>query len=174
MVRGLGRLRGQRGAVAVEFALVLPLLLLLVLGGIDWGYYFFVSEIAANAAREGARAGALSRAADPCAGDSAATPPVVGAIYVAQNYMVAGSLVGSTSDARIKPFDPSCPATGAPTNGHSCCAMGTTFIPGFPDPVVKLTLRFEVRSGSMSLTGFLPSWLLPPAVIATATMRREP
>jgi Flp pilus assembly protein TadG len=49
----------ERGAAAVEFALLLPLFLTLVLGAIDWGYYFFVDLIATNAAREGARAGSV-------------------------------------------------------------------------------------------------------------------
>jgi Flp pilus assembly protein TadG len=49
----------ERGAAAVEFALVLPLLLTLVLGAIDWGWYFFVDQLVTNAAREGARAGSL-------------------------------------------------------------------------------------------------------------------
>ncbi len=50
----------ERGAAAVEFALVLPPLLLLVLGTIDWGYYFYVREVVTNAAREGARAGSIN------------------------------------------------------------------------------------------------------------------
>jgi hypothetical protein len=44
---------------AREFAIVLPLLLFIVLGGIDWGHYFMVEQIAVNAAREGARVGSL-------------------------------------------------------------------------------------------------------------------
>ena len=55
----LPRGRRGRGAAAVEFALVLPLLLALVLGVIDWGYYFFVEQVVVNAAREGARVGTL-------------------------------------------------------------------------------------------------------------------
>jgi Flp pilus assembly protein TadG len=51
--------RRSAGTAAVEFALVLPLLMLILLGGIDWGYYFFVAQVATNAAREGARAGSL-------------------------------------------------------------------------------------------------------------------
>jgi Flp pilus assembly protein TadG len=49
----------QLGAVAVEFALILPLLLTLVLGTIDWGWYFFVDQLVTDCAREGARAGTL-------------------------------------------------------------------------------------------------------------------
>ena len=49
----------QRGAAMVEFALVLVPLLLILCGTIDWGYYFFVREIVTNAAREGARTGAI-------------------------------------------------------------------------------------------------------------------
>ena len=47
----------QRGIVAVELALVLPVLLFLVLGMMDYGYYFFCALTATNAAREGSRAG---------------------------------------------------------------------------------------------------------------------
>jgi Flp pilus assembly protein TadG len=51
--------RRQRGAAAVEFALVFPLLLMLVLAAIDWGWYFFIDQLVTNAAREGARAGTV-------------------------------------------------------------------------------------------------------------------
>jgi Flp pilus assembly protein TadG len=54
--QGSGRRGSERGAAAVEFALVIPVFLMLVLGTIDFGYYFFVSEVVTNAAREGARA----------------------------------------------------------------------------------------------------------------------
>jgi Flp pilus assembly protein TadG len=56
--RGDSRAR-QRGAVAVEFALILPLFLTLVLGAIDWGWYFFIDQLVTDCAREGARAGSL-------------------------------------------------------------------------------------------------------------------
>lgn len=49
----------DRGTAVAEFALVLPVLLLLVLGCVDWGWYFFVDQIVTNAAREGARAGSV-------------------------------------------------------------------------------------------------------------------
>jgi len=57
----------QFGAAALEFALVLPLLALLVLGGLDWGHYFFTEQVVVNAAREGARAGSLQAPDDATA-----------------------------------------------------------------------------------------------------------
>ena len=47
--------RRERGAVAIEMAIVLPLLLLIIAGMIDLGRLFFVQTMVTNAAREGAR-----------------------------------------------------------------------------------------------------------------------
>ena len=47
----------ERGAVAVEFALLLPVVLLILFGTIDFGMMMYGREIVTNAAREGARAG---------------------------------------------------------------------------------------------------------------------
>ena len=51
--------RSERGAVLIEAALVLPLLLLVVLGIMDFGLLFQRYEVLTNAAREGARVGVL-------------------------------------------------------------------------------------------------------------------
>jgi Flp pilus assembly protein TadG len=53
------RARDQRGAVAVEFALIFPILVLLVLGIIEFGGGFHAWDATQNAAREGARLGAV-------------------------------------------------------------------------------------------------------------------
>ena len=50
--------RGETGQNLVEFALALPLFLVLLLGAIDFGWAFRVHMAATNAAREGARLGA--------------------------------------------------------------------------------------------------------------------
>lgn len=56
--------RGQRGAVAVEFALVLPVFAMLVFGIIQYGYYFFATQSASAAARDAARVSAVGNCAD--------------------------------------------------------------------------------------------------------------
>lgn len=50
----------ERGAAAVEFAIVLPVLLLILVGVIDWGRYFFLEHVVVNCAREAARAGSVA------------------------------------------------------------------------------------------------------------------
>ena len=49
----------RRGAAAVEFAVVLPLLMLLLLGGADFGRCFQTSISITNAARAGAEYGSM-------------------------------------------------------------------------------------------------------------------
>ena len=55
-----GRVRGEDGAAAVEFAIVAVLFFTLVFGIIDFGFAFHSWNNTANAAREGARRGAVT------------------------------------------------------------------------------------------------------------------
>jgi Flp pilus assembly protein TadG len=56
----------DRGQAIVEFALVLPVLLLIVLGVVQFGRLYSNNETIANATRAGARVAAVSRtASDP-------------------------------------------------------------------------------------------------------------
>lgn len=54
-----GRNRRERGAAAVEFALVVPLLLLLVFGIISYGYMLSFRQAMSQGAAEGARSAAV-------------------------------------------------------------------------------------------------------------------
>lgn len=49
----------RRGAAAIEFAIVLPMLMLLLLGGADFGRCFHSAMAITNAARAGAEYGAM-------------------------------------------------------------------------------------------------------------------
>ncbi len=53
------RRRGERGVELIEFALVFPLLLMVVLGIVDYGFLFQRFEVLTNATREGARVAVL-------------------------------------------------------------------------------------------------------------------
>src|SRR5207244_13051301 len=53
------RLRTCRGQSLVECALVLPLMVTVMLGIVDFGFVYFVRGSVENAAREGARYGSI-------------------------------------------------------------------------------------------------------------------
>jgi len=53
------QLHDERGAVAVEFAIIATLLLMLVFGIVQFGTTYSKYQVFLNAAREGARAGAV-------------------------------------------------------------------------------------------------------------------
>jgi Flp pilus assembly protein TadG len=79
----------QRGAAVIEFALILPILLVLLVGTIDASLALYDKAVITNASREGARAGIVAR-----------SPPLTDAQIqqIVQNYL-QGALVslGSTS-----------------------------------------------------------------------------
>jgi Flp pilus assembly protein TadG len=79
----------QRGAAVIEFALILPILLILLVGTIDASLALYDKAVITNASREGARAGIVAR-----------SPPLTDAQIqqIVQNYL-QGALVslGSTS-----------------------------------------------------------------------------
>ena len=65
----LKKLKAQKGAAAIEFAIVLPLFIVLTFGIIEFGIIMYNKAIITNASREGARFGILF--VDPCHNDTA-------------------------------------------------------------------------------------------------------
>jgi Flp pilus assembly protein TadG len=65
---GLKNRQALQGAAVIEFALILPLLLLLLIGGIDMSLALYDKAVITNASREGARAGIVAR--NPPIGDA--------------------------------------------------------------------------------------------------------
>lgn len=49
--------RSERGAVAVEFAILIPVFLLLAFGICDFGHAYYMKQLVTNASRDGARYG---------------------------------------------------------------------------------------------------------------------
>jgi Flp pilus assembly protein TadG len=89
-------LRSERGASAVEFAFIVPLLILLVLGIAEFGRAFQVQGTLSAAAREGVRAMALQN------NQTSARAMV---------RSVASSLHPAVTDAQIAISPSACPST---------------------------------------------------------------
>jgi len=59
LIRGRKPVRSRSGQAVVEFALVLPVFMLLLFGAIEFGRAYYDLHLLTNAAREGARIGVL-------------------------------------------------------------------------------------------------------------------
>ncbi len=77
-----------KGVAAVEFALILPIFLLLIMGIIDFGRYFFVQHTLQFATREGVRLGLVGKTLnDPVTGNPMTR--VASIVATIQNYASA-------------------------------------------------------------------------------------
>ncbi len=102
-------IRDERGAAVVEFAIIFPLLIILLFGMVDFGRAFFLRNNLVAAAREGARLGAV--ATNPCGATSAIRARV-------RNYITS---VGGAS-----PTDAQLPVTFLYTDGSTSNCTSTT------------------------------------------------
>ena len=90
----------RRGAAVVEFAIVAPVLLLLVFGMIEYGRLVMVQQVITNATREGARQAVL---------DGATTTSVT---TVVNDFLTASRISGAV--VTVTPNPPSSAAFGDP------------------------------------------------------------
>ncbi len=113
----------SHGAAAVEFALVLPLLLTILFGTIEWGYYFFNRQIVINSAREGARVGTLQSMQDS------------DAVKAAQDYLIGSGLVLKTGGGTVGGTVFTSPSAGTCSATSSCIRVEYTLpsMTGFLD-----------------------------------------
>lgn len=64
------RIRRKRGGNAIEFALTMPIFTFIMMGVLEYGYYFYMTALVEDATRVGCRLGATI---DPETGDSPST-----------------------------------------------------------------------------------------------------
>ena len=140
------RWRSDSGAELVEFALTFPLLLLVVLGIVDFGFLFQKYEVITNAAREGARIAVLpDYQADL---DDNVTDRV-------NQYLSAAGL--NTSLATVNVTGPTTVPLGA------TCILQYTVTVTYPH-------GFSFVAG---IAGYFGTTFVPTALTATSTMRAE-
>lgn len=87
--------KNKRGAAMVEFALVLPLLILLLFGIIELGRAYYTWSLMSEAVREGARAGVVEL-------NSAAA--ITTADQITNNFLIAVALTGANVSSTIVPL----------------------------------------------------------------------
>ena len=82
-------LKRQKGAAAVEFAIILPILIVLLFGIVEFGLIFYNKAVITNASREGARYGIVFRAS----GEEMACSDITGIInaYTTDKLVTFGS-----------------------------------------------------------------------------------
>ncbi|WP_347060133.1 TadE/TadG family type IV pilus assembly protein [Blastococcus sp. HT6-30] len=125
------RLRDERGASAVEFGLIVPLLIVLVLGIAEFGHAFQVQGTLSAAAREGARSMALQN-------DQALARAAVLDATSTLNPAIAPHQIAITPA--------SCPVTGgSSTNVELTITYPMPFLTGFFGAGVNLTGRGVMR-----------------------------
>ncbi len=96
-----GSFRKQRGAAAVEFAVVAPIFVLLLFGMIEYGRMVMVQQMLTNATREGARRAVV----DGTTVDSVKT--------TVKDYLTSGNITVNDNEITVNP-DPTTAASGDP------------------------------------------------------------
>jgi len=142
VTRNLRRWR-DRGAAAVEFALVVGPLVFLIFGSIEFGLYVQARTMMENAAREGVRIASLT-------GSNVGSGP---GIVAAATQAVSG--VNGTPTVAVT----------CKTPGGATCTIGTSGAAGNV-ATVTVTLNYT------GITGIIPPGLLKP-IIASSHMRIE-
>jgi Flp pilus assembly protein TadG len=129
------RVREDRGAAAVEFALVVPLLLVLVFGVISFAFMLNFRQALSQAATEGARAAAVQ--VDATARTADATTAVTDALAGVGVTCTSGVLYDGATAAGTCDVGAASACAGAPT--LDCVTVTLTYdyadhpeVPSFP------------------------------------------
>lgn len=139
--------RGDAGVALVEFALVAPVLLVLMIGILDVGRAVNAYVTISNAAREGSRYAALHPTASPGAIESAVRARVV-------------PLDASTVDVTTSYYDGTAFQTFPPSGGIPTSSPKPSFIP------IRVEVSYDWHAATMLIGIFFSS----PSFTATSTV----
>jgi len=148
-------LRAESGAEMIEFGLTLPLLLLLVLGMIEFGFLFREYEIVTNAAREGARIAVL---------------PTYSTTAAARINNATARVNQYLANAGLNPSLPGVSVTVGPPVGNVLAAPATGCVWSVP---VTVTYPHPVPFIGGIMRFFTGAAFGPMTVRATSQMRTE-
>ncbi len=107
----------RRGTAAVEFAVVAPLLVLLVFGMVEYGRLVMVQQVLTNASREGARTAILAGSSSATVQQLVVDHCEAGGVSIVPSDVQIQSAEGVTLDpaiARVLPVRPAIAVPGVP------------------------------------------------------------
>lgn len=121
--------RGRRGVSVLEAALVLPVVLAMIFGAIEFAYVFYVKQTLQAASREGARRGALSSADNAIVEQAVEDAMKAGGLgSAAYNVTITNASTGASASVDAIPAGTSvCVEVSAPWTQFS------VFLSGFGD-----------------------------------------
>jgi Flp pilus assembly protein TadG len=135
-----GAKRLRKGAAAVEFALVMPLFFMLILGIIEFGRAIMVEQIITNAAREGARIAIVPGTS------TAATQAQVA------NYLVNGAVISSSSSLNSGGNNPQFSVNPSPPSSATSGSLVTVTVSVPYNSVAWLPTAMFLGNATMTAT----------------------
>lgn len=138
--------RGSRGGILIETALALPLLISLMLGLVEFGYYYHVNNVIGGAARNGARAG------------------------IPWNSKLSDITTAVAEVMTASGLNPSTTYTVVVADSNGTTVTDVTAIPSGSDFKVSVTVQWGVAGSGYQTLGLIDS---NRAVTASCTMRKE-
>ncbi len=144
----------QRGAAAIEFALVFLLFISLLYGIATFGAVFYTQQVVARAAEDGARAISVLGSASVVTNDSRVSDVVYNSL--------AASLIApvtSTNQAQRKTWVSNSQNVVVTTADSTC--SGTV-------SCMKVTVQYQYSRNSVLPTSSLITWALPNTLTASA------
>jgi len=152
-------LKNQKGTSIVEFAIILPLLIILIFGMVEFSVLFYDKAVITNASREGARGGIVYRA------DPTILPP--NDPYDPFDCTQIGNVVNTYLGNHLVTFGGATAAStacqhGTPPSNGICAASGDSLI-------ITVTYNYTF----LLLPNFLNFLSSPFTLTAVTTMRCE-
>jgi Flp pilus assembly protein TadG len=159
--------RHERGAAALEFAILLPLLLLILFEVISWAYMFSFRQALSQAASEGARAAVGGSTTLACAG----APSTFSTTLCPAQYAAARAVENALGQ-----YGMTC-VGGTPANTHQvqCSIPGPTTCTGdATHTCIRVTVSYPYRSEPLlsGMPSAVPpfSLVLPPDLSFTSVV----
>jgi hypothetical protein len=158
----------SRGVAALELALSLTFLVPLLMGTLDFGYYFYIGTNAEEAARAGVRAAV--RAGGNCALTGAVTKALGETPAVGSG---AAGCIGGAAYCYMNEPPLSMGGAGGNTTVTLTCLTPTTVPPAPVDPTWRITVQVDFWPATTFCKWMMPASLTAGKVKYTASLTSD-